>query len=61
MEAMLGVSLHSYLYLILSKKLSFLLCLIFSSTKLENKRVVQVLPGSEGREKGGPNNVHTGE
>jgi hypothetical protein len=47
MEAMLGISLYSYLYL----KLANTLCLIFyvlSSTKVENKRVEQVLPGREG-------------
>jgi hypothetical protein len=48
MEAKLGISLYSYLYL----KLAKLLCLsyyryIFSSTKLE-KGAEQVLPGSEG-------------
>jgi hypothetical protein len=47
MEAMLGISLYSYLYLQLAK----LLCLsyylnVFSSTKLE-KRAEQSLPGSE--------------
>jgi hypothetical protein len=37
MEAMLGISLYSYLYLKLAKPLShYLLC--FSPTKLENKR-----------------------
>jgi hypothetical protein len=47
MEAMLGVSLYSYLYLKLAKTLClsyYLLCFLFSSTKLENKRVEQVLP-----------------
>jgi hypothetical protein len=38
MEAMLGVSLYSYLYL-----------LCFLVNKSENKRVGQVLPGSRGR------------
>jgi hypothetical protein len=47
MEAMLGISLYSYLYLNLAKMLSFLLSLVFSSTKLE-KRAEQVLPRSEG-------------
>jgi hypothetical protein len=48
MEAMLGISLYSYLYLKLAKKLCFsyyLLC--FSSTKLEKKRAEQDLPGSK--------------
>jgi hypothetical protein len=31
---------------------------VFSSTKLENKRVEQVLPGSRGR-RGDPKNVFT--
>jgi hypothetical protein len=47
MEAMLGISLYSYLYLKLAKMLRisyYLLC--FSSTKLE-KRAEQVLPGSK--------------
>jgi hypothetical protein len=48
MEAMLGISLYSYLYLKLAKTtgLSYYL-FAFSSTKLE-KRAEQVLPGSEG-------------
>jgi hypothetical protein len=69
MKAMLGISLHSYLYL----KLAKMLCLTyyhfcFSSTKLE-KRAEWVLPGSkdvrgrgkeqEGRGRDGPNNVCT--
>jgi hypothetical protein len=37
MEAILGISLYSYLYLKLVKMLSFLLCLMFS-TKSENER-----------------------
>jgi hypothetical protein len=55
MEATLGFSLYSYLYLKLAKTL----CL--SSTKSENKRVEQVLPGrgaGERQEGGGPNNVY---
>jgi hypothetical protein len=67
MEAMLGISLYSYLYLKLAKMLSFFLLLMFS-TKLE-KRAEQVLPRSEGggdRRGGGwgeggrygPNNVN---
>jgi hypothetical protein len=48
MEAMLGISLYSYLYLKLAKCYVFLIIsYVFSSTKLE-KRVEQVLPGSEG-------------
>jgi hypothetical protein len=47
MDAKLGISVYSYLYL----KLAKILCLSFmsyasSSTKLENKRVEQILPGS---------------
>jgi hypothetical protein len=53
MEATLGISLYSYLYLILAKMYVFLIIFyVFSSTKLENKRVEQVLPGRWGmREK----------
>jgi hypothetical protein len=62
MEAMLGISLHSYLYLKLAKMLCFpyyLLCFLFK--KLE-KRVEQVLAGSEGvGRKDGSNNVCTYE
>jgi hypothetical protein len=39
MEAMLGISLYSYLYLKLAKTLVFLISYVFSSRKLENKRV----------------------
>jgi hypothetical protein len=64
MEAMLGISLYSYLYLKLAKMLClyyYLLC--FPSTKLENKGAEQVLLGSwwlgrEGGMGGGPNNVY---
>jgi hypothetical protein len=42
-----GTSLYSYPYFKLAKTLSFLLLLIFSSTKLE-KRAEWVLPGSKG-------------
>jgi hypothetical protein len=65
LEAMLGISLYSYLYL----KLAKLLCLsyyLFSSTKSETKRAEQVLPrswvGGEGVGLGwgsGPNNAYT--
>jgi hypothetical protein len=36
---------------------------VFASTKSENKKEEQVLPGSTGMwgERGGPNNVHTFE
>jgi hypothetical protein len=48
MEAMLGISLYSYLYLKLAKLLCLsYYCYVFSSTKLE-KRAGQVLPGSKG-------------
>jgi hypothetical protein len=57
MEATLGISLYSYLYLKLTKTLSFLLSLMFS-TKLQNKRAEKVLPRS-GCGGGGLNNVYT--
>jgi hypothetical protein len=71
MEATLGLSLYSCLYLKLAKMLSFLLSHIFSSTKME-KRAEQVLPGSRGMEgrrgkggrrggRNGPKNVCTYE
>jgi hypothetical protein len=60
-EAMLGISLYRYLYLKLAKCCIFLIIsYIFSSTKLENKRMEQVPPGSRVRE-GGPNNVYISE
>jgi hypothetical protein len=48
MEEMLRISLYSYLYLKLAKTLclSYYLLCFFSSTKWENKRAEQVLPGS---------------
>jgi hypothetical protein len=48
MEAMLGISLHSYLYLKLAKmpRLSFI-SYVFSSTKLEQKRAEEDLPRNE--------------
>jgi hypothetical protein len=49
METMLGISLYSYLYLKLAKTPCLSYYLVFSSTKLENKRVEQALPGSGGR------------
>jgi hypothetical protein len=45
MEATLGVSLYSYFYLKLVKTLFLFILYIFSSTKLENKRAKQALPG----------------
>jgi hypothetical protein len=67
MEAMLGISPYSYLYLKLAKMLClsyYLLCLLFN--KIE-KRAEQVLPGSgggggeesESGRRDGPNNVYT--
>jgi hypothetical protein len=52
METTQGVSLYSYLYLRLAdtKIVVFLFFYIFSSTKLKNKRVEQVLLGSRGQE-----------
>jgi hypothetical protein len=48
MEAMPGISLYSYLHLKLAKSYIFLIIsYVFFSTKLE-KRVKQVLPGSDG-------------
>jgi hypothetical protein len=66
MEAMLGISLYSYLYLKLAKMFFLIISYVFSSTKLEKKRAEQDLPGSEGgkeREveaggRNGPNNVY---
>jgi hypothetical protein len=47
LEARLGISLYSYLYLKLAKTLYlFIISYILSSTKSENKRVEKVLPGS---------------
>jgi hypothetical protein len=49
MEAMLGISLYSYLYLKLAKHYVFLIMSHdFSSTKSENKRAKLVLPRSRG-------------
>jgi hypothetical protein len=62
MEAMLGISLYSYLYLKLAKMLClsyYFLCFVFN--KLE-KRAEQVLPESEDvGGGGGPNNAYTHE
>jgi hypothetical protein len=50
MEATLGISLYSYLYLKLAKPLClfFIISYVFSSTQSENNRVAQVFPRSEG-------------
>jgi hypothetical protein len=48
MEAMLRISLYSYLYLKLAKMICLFLLSLMFSTKLENKRAEQVLPGSLG-------------
>jgi hypothetical protein len=51
-EATLGISLYIYLYLKLAKRYVFLIIsYVFSSTKLVNKRVEQVLTGSGGEGK----------
>jgi hypothetical protein len=48
MEAILGISLYSYPYLISQKCFVFLIVVyVFSSTKLEI-RAEQVVPGSKG-------------
>jgi hypothetical protein len=48
MEAMLRISLYSYLYLKLAKMLSLsYISYVFSSTKLENKRAEQFLQKQE--------------
>jgi hypothetical protein len=57
MEAMVGISLYIYLYVKLAKCYVFL---IFSSTKLENKRAEQVVLGKGWRGRC-PNNVYTCE
>jgi hypothetical protein len=46
MEAMLEISPYSYLYLKLAK-LILIISYVFSSTKSEDKRAEQVLPGGE--------------
>jgi hypothetical protein len=50
MEAMLGISLYSYLYVKLANMLCLIISYVFSSIKLENKRAEQVLIGSGDRE-----------
>jgi hypothetical protein len=47
MEAVLGISLYSFLYLKLTKTLSFLLCLMFSFQQIGEKRAEQVLLARE--------------
>jgi hypothetical protein len=60
MEATLGISPHSYLYLKLAKCCVFLIIsYVLSSTKLENKRAEQLLPAKGGAGAGGQNNVYT--
>jgi hypothetical protein len=65
MEAMLGISLYSYLYLKLAKTLCisyYHLCFLFNKIREEDGR--QVLPGNRGLGvagwgEGGTNNVYT--
>jgi hypothetical protein len=56
MVTTLGISLYNYLYLKLAKiAVILIISYVSSSTKLENKRVEQVLPGSccgQGEKKG---------
>jgi hypothetical protein len=67
MEAMLGISLSSYLYLKLAKTLSFLLPLVFSLQQNRRRRrwnrfCLEAAVGEVvgwGRGVGGPNNVYT--
>jgi hypothetical protein len=60
-EAMLGISLYSYLYLKLAKTLSFSLSFMFSLQ--QNWRTRRQNPGSEvgGWGRGGSNNAYTCE
>jgi hypothetical protein len=62
MEATLGISLYSLLSQTSKKCYVFLtISYVFFSTKLENKRAEQVLPGSRvmvGKGRGGLNNVY---
>jgi hypothetical protein len=52
LEAILGISLYSYLYLKLEKVYVILnISYAFSSRKVENKRTEQFLPGTRRREK----------
>jgi hypothetical protein len=48
MEAMLGISLYSYLSQTSKNAVFLIIAYVFSSTKLENNRVEQILPGSGG-------------
>jgi hypothetical protein len=58
MEAMLRISLHSYLYLKLAKTLSFLLFFyVFSSTKLDARGRNRFCP-EEGVERGAKQCIH---
>jgi hypothetical protein len=61
MEEMLGIALYNYVYLKLAKMPCFSYYFyVFSSIKLENKRMIQVLFGSRVKgEAGDPNNVYT--
>jgi hypothetical protein len=53
MEITQGISLYSYPHLKLEKRHIFLIIVyVFSSTKLENKRVEQICPAVEVRGKG---------
>jgi hypothetical protein len=58
MEAMLRISLYSYLYLKLANTLCLTTAYVFSSTKLE--KAEQVLPGRE-RGRGEREGVGTGQ
>jgi uncharacterized membrane protein YhaH (DUF805 family) len=57
MEAMLGISLYSYLYNKVAKMLSFLLLLMFSLQQNQRTEVGSEDGGRSGG-KGGPNNVY---
>jgi hypothetical protein len=66
MEAMLGISLHSYLYLKLAKTLCrpyYFLCFLFNNIKEQEGRTGSAWKWScrREREKGesGPNNIYT--
>jgi hypothetical protein len=56
MEAMLGISLYSYLYLKLAKTICLVISYVFSSTKFEKKR--RGSAWKQGRGAGGTNNVY---
>jgi hypothetical protein len=64
MEATLGISLCSCLYLKLAKTICLSYCLLyFLFNKIRKKRAEQALPGSRSGRRcvkgGGPNNVYT--